>query len=94
MPLRPPFEPKNNLRSLDDSINLLPAIINIGNKRIYPRTALKEFVKFDLSTPRLDKIYQYLWLASKAIPAQPLHRQRVLRREIIPTENADEHFRA
>ena len=92
MSLRPPFKPQNSLRSLDDGVNLLPATITIGKHWICPRTALDEFIKFDLSTPRLDKIYQYLWLASKSIPAQPLHRQRVLRREIVPTENPDEHL--
>jgi hypothetical protein len=74
---------------------LLPATITIDNKRVFPRRALDEFVKFDLSTPRLDKIYKYLWLASiasKSVPARPLHRQRVLRREIVLTENPEEHL--
>ncbi|OCL02567.1 hypothetical protein AOQ84DRAFT_422418 [Glonium stellatum] len=92
MSLLPPFESKNSLRSLDDCMKVLPAAITCGNKRIRPKRALNEFVQLDLLTPRLDKIYRYLWLAGEPTPARPLHRQRLLRREIVVTQNPDEHL--
>jgi hypothetical protein len=90
--LLPPFESKNSLRSLDDCMKVLPAVINCGNQRIRPKRALDEFVQLDLFTPRLDKIYRHLWLAGEPTPARPLHRQRLLRREIVLTESPDEHL--
>ena len=90
--LLPPFESRNSLRSLNDCIKVLPTAITCGDLHIRPKKALGEFLQVDLCTPRLDKIYQYLWLAGESIPARPLHRQRVLRREIVLTENIDEHL--
>lgn len=50
------------------------------------------YLETDLYTPRLDKIYSFLWLAGLPRPARPLHRQNLLRRTIYPTENPDEHL--
>ena len=49
-------------------------------------------MRLDLLTPRLDKIHSYLWLSGTLSPARPLHRQKLLRREIVLTENPDEHL--
>ena len=73
-------------------MKVLPAAITCGNQHIRPKRALNEFVQLDLFTPRLDKIYRYLWLAGEPAPARPLHRQRLLRREIVLTESPDEHL--
>lgn len=45
-----------------------------------------------LHTPRLDRIHAFLWLAGLPRPARPLHRQRLLQRDIVVTERADEHL--
>lgn len=45
-----------------------------------------------LDTPRLDRIHEFLWLAGRPRPARPLHRQRLLQRDIVVTERADEHL--
>jgi hypothetical protein len=50
------------------------------------------YLETDLHTPRLDKIYSFLWLAGLPRPARPLHRQNLLLRTIYPTENPDEHL--
>ncbi|PCD23156.1 hypothetical protein AU210_014679 [Fusarium oxysporum f. sp. radicis-cucumerinum] len=50
------------------------------------------YLRADLQTPRLDKIYSFLWLAGLPRPARPLHRQNLLMRTIYLTENPDEHL--
>ncbi|KAF5669915.1 kinesin light chain [Fusarium denticulatum] len=50
------------------------------------------YLRVDLETPRLDKIYSFLWLAGLPRPARPLHRQNLLMRTIYLTENPDEHL--
>ncbi|KAK6850966.1 hypothetical protein PG987_000600 [Apiospora arundinis] len=45
-----------------------------------------------LHTPRLDQIHAFLWLAGLPQPARPLHRQRLLQRDIVVTERVDEHL--
>ena len=70
----------------------LPAAINHRSHFIRPKRELDDFIRLDLLTPRLDKIHSYLWLSEILTPARPLHRQKLLRREIVLTENADEHL--
>jgi hypothetical protein len=41
---------------------------------------------------RLNRIHNHLWLAGIPTPARPLYRQRLMRREIIVTENPDQHL--
>ncbi|CAG2009883.1 unnamed protein product [Fusarium graminearum] len=50
------------------------------------------YLETDLHTPRLDKIYSFLWLAGLPRPARPLHRQNLLLRTIYLTEAPDEHL--
>jgi hypothetical protein len=49
-------------------------------------------VALDLKTPRLDAIHHHLWLAGLPNAARPLHRQRLLGRSILVTEDPDEHL--
>lgn len=46
----------------------------------------------DLRTPALDKIYAHLWLAGLPKAARPAHRQVLLGRAIVVTENPNEHL--
>ncbi|KAH7012040.1 uncharacterized protein B0I36DRAFT_369890 [Microdochium trichocladiopsis] len=48
--------------------------------------------ELDLQTPKLDLLHKYLWLAGLPRPARTLHRQRLLGRIIVITENPDEHL--
>ena len=53
---------------------------------------MRTFLEADLKTPKLDKIYDYLWLAGLPRHARPLHRQKLLQRRFLITENPDEHL--
>jgi hypothetical protein len=45
-----------------------------------------------LKTPRLNDIHQHLWLAGLPNAARPLHRQKLIGRSILITEDPDEHL--
>jgi hypothetical protein len=46
----------------------------------------------ELRTERLDEIKEYLWLAGLPSCARALHRQRLLDREILITEDPNEQL--
>ncbi|KAF1996777.1 hypothetical protein P154DRAFT_525353 [Amniculicola lignicola CBS 123094] len=46
----------------------------------------------ELNTPRLNNIHHHLWLAGLPKAARPLHRQKLLGRNILITEDPDEHL--
>lgn len=46
----------------------------------------------DLRTPSIDRVYSHLWLAGLPNAARPLHRQKLLGRTIVITENPNEHL--
>lgn len=45
-----------------------------------------------MKTPRLNDIHQHLWLAGLPNAARPLHRQKLIGRTILVTEDSDEHL--
>jgi hypothetical protein len=57
-----------------------------------PNRCAADYVALDLKTPRLDAIHHHLWLAGLPNAARPLHRQRLLGRSILVTEDPDEHL--
>ncbi|KAK1676694.1 hypothetical protein BDP55DRAFT_660484 [Colletotrichum godetiae] len=56
------------------------------------RESVTLFLETDLQTKRLEKMYPYLWLAGLPRAARPLHRQKVVGRNICVTENPEEHM--
>src|SRR5207248_8136281 len=46
----------------------------------------------DLNVYRLNSIQKYLWLAGVQYPPRSLHRQRMLSRQFVITEQADLHL--
>jgi len=50
------------------------------------------FLKLDLDVSRLNEIQQYLWLAGRPTAARPLHRQKMIERQIFITEQVDLHM--
>ncbi|TVY32006.1 hypothetical protein LSUB1_G007740 [Lachnellula subtilissima] len=50
------------------------------------------FLKLDMDVSRLNEIHQYLWLAGRPTAARPLHRQKMIERQILITEQADLHM--
>ena len=59
---------------------------------IQPSKELAAFVRQQLEIPRLNRIVEHLWLAGRVGNIHPLHRQYVLGRRVIVTEQADLHL--
>jgi hypothetical protein len=57
-----------------------------------PQSSISTVLDQDLRTPALDKIYSHLWLAGLPKAARPIHRQILLGRTIVITENPNEHL--
>ncbi|KAF2186743.1 hypothetical protein K469DRAFT_144567 [Zopfia rhizophila CBS 207.26] len=72
--------------------SLHPAITFEGDKFVRPNRDTFTYLALDLKTPRLNDIHQHLWLAGLPNAARPLHRQKLLGRNILVTEDPDEHL--
>lgn len=89
--LVPPFDEK-------DAVvlpSILPAAIPVQDDLIQPRqsrAAIDRYLRVEICTPRLDEIQRHLHFAGLPRLARPLHRQRLMGREILVTEDTDEHL--
>ena len=102
MPFTPPFPAEvedNHSLAINPTSPLytfkpsLPALyISNGTDFRIPDAHPIEFYQADMSVSRLNNIHDSLWLAGKPEPARPLHRQKMLRRNITITEQADLHL--
>lgn len=63
-----------------------------ANSGFSPQRSVPTILDQDLRTPALDKIYAHLWLAGLPKAARPVHRQILLGRTIVITENPNEHL--
>lgn len=63
-----------------------------GDQFLRPNRTPGAFLALDLKTPRLNDIHQHLWLAGLPNAARPLHRQKLIGRSILITEDPDEHL--
>jgi hypothetical protein len=81
-----PVEPD----AASDRIDYLPGYPNVG---LEP-SQVHRFLRRELNTPVIDELYHVLWLLSvkSGRNIDPLHRQRVKGREIVPTEEAKLHL--
>jgi hypothetical protein len=71
----------------------LPRFVRSRNGSfILPQTDLDAFVKSELDVSRLDEIKNRLWLAGRLQNIRPLHRQQLLGRKILVSEQADLHL--
>lgn len=70
----------------------VPATTRSGNTISRVIDDLDAYYASELRTGRLDDINEYLWLAGLPKCGRPLHRQQLLGREIIITEDPNEHF--
>src|SRR2546421_2784616 len=61
-------------------------------KVILPRDDLEAFVRNELDVSRLEEIKDRLWLAGRVHNIRPLHRQQLVGRKILVTEQADLHL--
>lgn len=53
---------------------------------------ISTFLHHDLDVRRLNYIHKMLWLAGRPMHYFPLHRQRMMKREVMITEQADLHL--
>ena len=71
----------------------LPRLVRTRNGSIIlPRDQLGAFVNNEFDVSRLDRIEGRLWLAGRLQNIRPLHRQQLLGRRILVTEQADLHL--
>jgi hypothetical protein len=70
----------------------LPAAIRHGTSLARRRDDPDAYYTMELRTERLDEIVTYLWLAGPPSCARALHRQQLLGREILITEDPNEHL--
>ncbi|KAI5460665.1 hypothetical protein BGZ63DRAFT_387596 [Mariannaea sp. PMI_226] len=89
-PLIPPFSKENALQPM--TLTNLPHRFRDLDQLSDQRGETQEYLRTELRTTKLDKLYTYLWLAGLPRPARPLHRQRLLLRTICLTEAPDEHL--
>ncbi|KAF1968884.1 hypothetical protein BU23DRAFT_582986 [Bimuria novae-zelandiae CBS 107.79] len=94
--LTPPVSKANPLAAVASTLHnsgvLHPAITFEGEKVLRPNRDPYTYLVKELKTPRLNAIYQHLWLAGLPNAARPLHRQGLLGRSIVITEDPDEHI--
>ena len=54
--------------------------------------SIQSYLEWELTVPRLNEIHGYLWLAGRPMGPRPLHRQAMLGRELVMTEQVDLHM--
>ena len=59
---------------------------------LIPEDDISKFLSYDLNVEKLNYIHKQLWLAGRPMNYKPLHRQKVMNREIIITEQTDLHL--
>lgn len=77
--------------------NLLPAVYRDRSHTLQiidekDEDSIHRYLEWELKIPRLNEIHDYLWLAGRPMCARPLHRQAMLGRELVITEQVDLHM--
>ena len=94
LPQQPPYPQRASLLVADnDSRSTLggKSVKLPGNYHI-PQVDLSSYLASELDVSRLSNIFPYLWFAGRPGYVRSLHRQRLFRRSIIVTEQADLHL--
>ena len=100
-PCIPPFSRDPRLYFDDDNEGgkifvpdqTLPALVQAGDGRyIEPKSDIRRFLSFELDVSRLNRIQKYLWLAGLPKGSRPLHKQILIDRQIVITEQAGLHM--
>ncbi|KAI9858473.1 MAG: hypothetical protein M1830_006334 [Pleopsidium flavum] len=98
---RPPFAeercPISNLTQThpgsQDPFGDIPALIRTRTSGLFqPRRDVGTFLSIELDVSRLNELHKHLWLAGLPTGARALHRQKLMDREIVLTEQADLHL--
>jgi hypothetical protein len=89
----PKHSPRRNSVATTPLPNLpFPAIVYQAHHAVRPNKSPDVYLSLDLKTPRLNAVHRHLWLAGLPNAARPLHRQKLLGRSILLTEDPDEHL--
>ena len=72
--------------------SLPAAYCDQDNELVRRGSGTVSFITLDMDVSRLNHIHPYLWLVGRPTHARPLHRQKMLERQIIVTEQADLHM--
>lgn len=93
----PPTTTASVPRNLLPSLNLLPAVYRDRSHSLQiidekNENSIHRYLEWEMKVPRLNEIHGYLWLAGRPMCARPLHRQAMLGRELVITEQVDLHM--
>ncbi|MCJ1458472.1 hypothetical protein MMC28_008845 [Mycoblastus sanguinarius] len=74
--------------------NMLPAAYyeKAAGTLVSPEDSLPSFLGVDLDVSRLSNMFESLWWAGRPLHARSLCRQRMLKRDIVLTEQTDLHL--
>ncbi|KAK8198217.1 uncharacterized protein BKA78DRAFT_350550 [Phyllosticta capitalensis] len=92
-----PFDdpiPKNPAQSKDGDVDLLPATYRFGRLKDQVTVARPDldFLETELSVEKLNFVNDWMWFVGRPMPPRPLHRQVLLSRSIVVTEEMDLHL--
>ncbi|KAK4160633.1 hypothetical protein QBC43DRAFT_325300 [Cladorrhinum sp. PSN259] len=91
--LATPFPADQSTSSVDACLANLPPSLILRGITFRPKRDINCYLASELQTWKLDKISKHFWYAGlKNMPARPLHRHRLSRREIVITESPSEHL--
>lgn len=94
--LKPPFSKATGAIVPDFVSNVMDSLPTISRTTasgaFLIETDLESYLHQDLDLSRLNRIHQYLWMAGRPINARPLHRQKMMGRDIVLTEQSDLHL--
>jgi hypothetical protein len=90
--LSPPFAVEHGTGSAEAIVADLPVSVTVHGKQFRPARDFPFFLATELETRSIDQVATLLWFIRRSWRANPLHRQRISRREIVITENPSEHL--
>jgi len=88
IPLLPPFPKTQEWPPQAPPLTQIPQNAHLS---LTP-SAVSSFLESELDLSRLNAIYQHLWLAGRLNHIRPLHKQHMLHRSIIITEDPSMHL--
>jgi hypothetical protein len=75
-----------------DAIESLPTISGRDSELFLVDDDVSRFLEQDLDLSRLNVIHGHLWMAGRPMRARPLHRQKMMGFEVLPTQQMDLHL--
>lgn len=93
----PPTTAPSVSPNLLPSLNPLPAVYRDRSHSLQvidekDEESIHRYLEWEIKVPRLNEIHDHLWLAGRPMCARPLHRQAMLGRELVITEQVDLHM--